>query len=400
MRVAKVLVLAGAVVLVFGVAAWASEPITIGERFTIQSKVLGETRTILVSTPPGYGRGQQRYPVLYLTDGDAHLTHTRGTVDFLAGQGLMPQVIVVGITSTDRTRDLTPTHANRRRPDGSTLELPTSGGGDRFLTFIETELVPYVEAGYRTAPFRIFCGHSFGGLLAVYAMVTRPDLFNAVIAVSPSLSWDDSFMLKRGRTFFAERTELRRTFFMTLGNEGEQPRAAFDRFARTLQGTRAAGFRWGKMMFDDEDHGSTVLRSHYHGLRKIFEGWRMPVDSDNGQFVGTIGAVKKHYAELSERLGFAVNPPEQLVNRMGYEALQRQDRARALEFFRFNVAGYPDSANVYDSLGEGLEQDGQLDVALENYRTAFEIGVKNGDPNTQIYRRHLERLTGTPAAPR
>jgi uncharacterized protein len=396
MRFLKVIPVATLVSLL-GCAALGAEPITIGEKLTLASKVLGEERTILVSPPPGYGRGQQRYPVLYLTDGDAHLTHTRGTVDFLARQGLLPRVIVVGIPNTDRTRDLTPTRVAAMTADGTTFQLPTSGGADKFLTFIETELVPYVEANYRTAPFRIFCGHSLGGLFATHALLARPELFNAIIAVSPTLSWDDDLMLKRGRRFFAERAELKRTFFMTLGNEGEQNRAAFDRFAKILQGTEAAGFRWGKIIFDDEDHGSTVLRSHYYGLKKVFEGWRMPVDSETGNIVGTLGDLKTHYAELSERLGFAVKPVEAVVNQMGYQALQRRDRACALEFFRFNVASYPDSANVYDSLGEGLEQDGQLDVALENYRTAYEVGVKNGDPNTQIYKQHLERLSGKPA---
>jgi hypothetical protein len=385
-----------ALVVVLGHPAFGGEPVTIGERLTITSKVLGEERTILVSTPPGYGRSQQRYPVLYLTDGDAHLTHTRGTVDFLARNGLMPQAIIVGIPNTDRNRDLTPSRVPVRTLGERTFPLPTSGGADRFLAFIETELAPYVEAGYRTEPFRILCGHSFGGLLATHALLARSELFNAIIAVSPTLNWDDDLMLKRGKTFFAERAELRRAFFMTLGNEGDQGRVAFDRFAKLLKGNKAAGFRWGTMILEDEDHGSTVLRSHYYGLKMIFEGWRMPRDPATGDFIGTVADLKKHYADVSERLGMAVSPPEQIVNQMGYQALQRQERARALEFFRFNVAAYPSSANVYDSLGEGLEQDGQLDLALENYRTAYETGVKSGDPNTQIYRQHLERLAGKP----
>ena len=154
MRVVKVIPVA-ALVVFLGHAALGGEPITIGERLTIASKVLGEDRPILVSTPPGYGRGQQRYPVLYLTDGDAHLTHTRGTVDFLARNGLMPQVIIVGIPNTDRNRDLTPSRVPVRTLGSRTFQLPTSGGADKFLNFIETELAPYVEASYRTEPFRI-----------------------------------------------------------------------------------------------------------------------------------------------------------------------------------------------------------------------------------------------------
>jgi predicted alpha/beta superfamily hydrolase len=152
-------------------------------RLAFKSEVLGEERVVLVRTPPRYARGSERYPVLYLTDGDAHILHTSATVEFLARNGRMPEMIVVGITNTDRTRDLTPTQAF---DDAQTNPPRKSGGADKFLKFIETELVPLVESRYRTQPYRIFAGHSLGGLFAVHAMLARPDLFNALIADRPS----------------------------------------------------------------------------------------------------------------------------------------------------------------------------------------------------------------------
>ena len=79
------------------------------DRLTIKSEVLGEERVALVRTPAGYDTNDQRYPVLYMTDGPAHLSHTASTIDFLARNGRMPEMIVVAILNTDRTRDLTPT---------------------------------------------------------------------------------------------------------------------------------------------------------------------------------------------------------------------------------------------------------------------------------------------------
>ncbi len=113
MRILRFLCLA-LVILFPGRAAFSGGPITIGEKITVQSTVLREQRTVLVFLPPDYGRDRQGYPVLYLIDGDTHLTHTRGTVDFLAREGLMPQVIIVGITNTDRNRDLTPSRVQTR----------------------------------------------------------------------------------------------------------------------------------------------------------------------------------------------------------------------------------------------------------------------------------------------
>ena len=164
-----------AVLFLFAVStAPAAEPITIGETVTIRSDIMDEERTLLVSTPPGYEQSGQSYPVLYMTDGDTHLTHTRGTVDFLVRNGLMPPVIIVGVTNTDRTRDLSPTNATTTNDDGTVREFPTSGGASNFLDFFERELSPYIDSHYRTLPYRLFSGHSFGGLFALAKKHTDP----------------------------------------------------------------------------------------------------------------------------------------------------------------------------------------------------------------------------------
>ncbi|HSB35740.1 MAG TPA: alpha/beta hydrolase-fold protein, partial [Thermoanaerobaculia bacterium] len=247
----------GLVLGAFGAAA--ATPIVVGETLKISSTILGEERTLLVATPAGYERTKQRYPVVYLTDAETQFLHTKATVDFLARNGLMPHAIVVGVTNTDRSRDLTPTRADFIGPYGQQLRFPTSGGADRFLDFFEKELVPWVDGTYRTEPFRVFCGHSFGGLFAVHALLSRPDLFNAVIAVSPTYLWDDGFEIKRAEAFFAGRKALKRTFFTTMGAEGVDMQRGFDAFRRILAKSRLEGFRWGAVTFPDDDHGSVVL---------------------------------------------------------------------------------------------------------------------------------------------
>ena len=107
------------------------------KKFAIKSAVLGEERVILVRTPAGYETSKVSYPVLYMTDGDAHMGHTASTIEFLTRNGRIPDLIVVGITNTDRTRDLTPVKSTNKNAAGE-LQFPTSGGADNFLKFIET----------------------------------------------------------------------------------------------------------------------------------------------------------------------------------------------------------------------------------------------------------------------
>ena len=352
---------------------------------------MGEERVLLVRTPAAYARGGERFPVLYMTDGDAHIQHTSGTVSFLARNARMPEMIVVGITNTDRTRDLTPTHVEQL--PGTNARFPTSGGADKFLKFIETEVIPLVESKYRTMPYRVLAGHSFGGLFAVHTMLTRPELFNSYIAVSPSLQWDNFGELERAKQFFKARKEFNKTLFTSLGNEPGDIGKAFGLFRDLLSSQQLKGFIWEAERYEDEDHGSVVLRSHYAGLRKVFDGWQFPRDPATGAIVGGLNGVEEHYKKLSGRLGFDVVVPEALMNQVGYQLMGEGKMDEAVAAFKLNVERYPASANVYDSLGEAYERSGRPELALPNYEKAHALGQKSNDPNVSVYKTNLERVS-------
>ena len=380
--------------LLAGAEARAQAPQPAGdapERISIKSQVLGEERTVLVRVPAGYARGSERFPVLYMTDGDAHIQHTSATVQFLARHARMPEMIVVGVTNTDRTRDLTPTRVEQL-PGNPNARFPTSGGADKFLKFFETELIPHIESKYRTQPFRALAGHSLGGLFAVHAMVTKPELFNSYIAVSPSLQWDNFVMIDRAKEFFKARKEYNRTLFASLGNEPGDIGDAYGMFREALQKQQVGGFAWEAARYEDEDHGSVVMRSHYAGLRKIYDGWQFPRDPNTGAVAGGLKGVEEHYRKLSSRLGYTILVPEALMNQVGYTLLGQNNMEEALAAFKLNVERYPASANVYDSLAEAYERGGKLDLALPNYQKAHELGVRTGDPNTQIYKTNFDRV--------
>jgi predicted alpha/beta superfamily hydrolase len=367
-------------------------------KLTIKSNVMGEDRAILVRTPAGYDVNKLKYPVLYMTDGDAHMAHTASTIEFLARNGRMSELIVVGIPNTDRTRDLTPTKA----VGPNAAQFPTAGGADKFLKFIETELIPEIEKNYRVQPYRILAGHSFGGLFAVHALITRPELFNSYVAVSPSLQWSDEATLRRAEEFLKERKELNATLFTSLGNEPGDIGNAFVLFKQALAKAQIKGFEWEAQQFPDEDHGSVALRSHYLGLRKVYEGWQMSRNPQTGEVVGGLKGAEEHYQKLTQKFGYSIPVPEGLVNQIGYQYLAGGKSDEAIATFKSNVAHYPNSANVYDSLAEAYEKNGMLDLAAPLYEKAQTLGKQYNDPNAAVfsanYARAKEKLTQAEAA--
>jgi predicted alpha/beta superfamily hydrolase len=216
----------------------------LGRRDTVYSGILGETRHYWVHLPSSYfDRSIQpmKYPVLYVLDGNIHFHSITGMIEILSsgvnGIHVIPEMIVVAILNTDRTRDLTPT-ASKKGFDGRDTDwLATSGGGDRFLQFLEEELIPAVESDYRTLPYRTLVGHSFGGLAGINALISRPQLFNAYVLIDPSVWWDGKMMLKKTADFLASADLKGRSLFIGQANTfvADDPRgkAPFDAFDAT-----------------------------------------------------------------------------------------------------------------------------------------------------------------------
>ncbi|HET6851411.1 MAG TPA: alpha/beta hydrolase-fold protein [Pyrinomonadaceae bacterium] len=379
-----------AVLLLISAAAIAQPATGTVKTLKLKSAVLGEERTVLVRTPAGYETNKVSYPVLYMTDGDAHMGHTASTIEFLTRNGRISDLIVVGVTNTDRTRDLTPVKSTNKNPAGE-LQFPTSGGADNFLKFFETELIPEIEKQYRVQPYRILAGHSLGGLFAIHSMISKPGLFNSYVAVSPSLQWENGEALKRAEDFLSKQKEMKVTLFVSLGNEPGAIGESFDSFRALLAKTNIKGFEWQAERMDDEDHGSVVLRSHYAGLRKIYDGWQGARDPKSGAVIGGLKGADEHYKKLSERFGYTIPVPEGLINQMGYQFIFDGKPDEAIAVFKANVERYPASANVYDSLAEAYERGGRLDLAEPLYDKARVLGQQNNDPNSAIYKANYER---------
>ena len=379
-----------AVLLLITAAAIAQPTTGTVKTLTLKSAVLGEERTVLVRTPDGYETNNDKYPVLYMTDGDAHMGHTAGTIDFLNQNGRMSEMIVVGVTNTDRTRDLTPSKSTNKNAAGE-LQFPTSGGADNFLKFFETELIPLIEKQYRVQPYRVLAGHSLGGLFAIHTMISKPRLFNSYVAVSPSLQWENGETLKRAETYLANQKELKATLYVSLGNETGPIKERFESFKELLAKTNIKGFETQVERMEDEDHGTVVLRSHYDGMKKVYEGWQPPRDP-NGAVSGGLKGAEDHYKKLSEKFGYSIPVPENLINQIGYRLLTDNKPEEAIAVFKLNTERYPNSANVYDSLAEAYERGGRLDLAEPLYDKARVLGQQNNDPNTSLYKANYERV--------
>ena len=356
--------LSRALLLLFVPAALLSQAspkaVTIGTTDSVYSATLKENRRYLVYTPPSYNDTTylpRRYPVLYLLDGDAHFHSVTGLLQILGtgvnGTFVVPEMIVIAIPNTNRMRDMTPTRTDRDLAGNPNPGFATSGGMGNFLTFIERELIPRVEQTYRTAPYRVFVGHSLGGITAINALYTRPQTFNAYIAIDPSLWWDKSVLLRQAREKFSKPGLAGRTLFVGQANTIQAgdttPNLHFGgivQFNSIMETYNASGLRYAYKYYPNDSHGSVPLIAEYDALRFIFDSYNVPL----GLVVERPESITEHFARVSAALGFKFDPPEPMVDVLGQIALAR-DTASAQRLFEMNAALYPNSANAHASLG-------------------------------------------------
>jgi uncharacterized protein len=367
-----------------------------GQRFTLHSAVLDEDRIVFISTPPSYNRdSQRRFPVLYLTDGQFNFDDARASAGFLSRNVVVPQMIVVGVTTIkDRTRDLYSTKADFKFGKRTT-PFPTSGNGDHFLEFIQSELIPWVEGNYRTNSLRVFAGHSAGGNFALHAMRTKPMLFQGVIAISPWLSWDNHRELHELRASLATaKTPVRALYFSYTDpvHDGPEMKGDIQALSAALKARNDPALRWATATYPGETHDVTFVKAFFDGLQMIFAGYEFPRDPETNILVGSLDDVKTHYAKVSGRLGASLPPPSEILDELGYRDLRQGRVDTAVAAFRFEVELYPQSPGGWDSLGDGLEGAHNMDEALRARRKAEAVAEANHDPAVESYRRRTRQL--------
>ncbi len=200
------------------VRASAAGPLSIGESFTIESRVMGETRHINVYKPTVYGQAVPTpIPVLYMLDGglDEDFLHVAGLVQVLVSNGGMRPFLLVGIPNTSRRRDMTgPTTSDEDRKIA-----PVVGGSATFRRFIREELIPTVRARYSTTDEAAIVGESLAGLFVLETFVLEPDLFGTHIAIDPSLWWNHGALLEAARDRLAAPLASRASVFVASSNE-------------------------------------------------------------------------------------------------------------------------------------------------------------------------------------
>jgi len=352
-----------------------NEDIVIGHYRKIHSTILDEDRTLLVNLPRGYEATAIGYPVIYILYGGQvrnyfaealHITTVLSTTR-------MPPVILVGIANTDRYRDYLPLDR-----EGN------PAGADRFLRFMVEEAMPFVEADYRTAHFRILVGPQAGGTFGLYTLTQRPETFDVYILNNPFRYLQQrDYLIDRVRTVLAERDTLD-NFLYVIAEDSEFPEALeyMPRLEEALSGNRPAQFAW-KLDVVEENGDFLAPTGLREGLTLVFSGYEFPAAAG----VASLYEIEQYYAGLSQHYGYDVAIPDMTLTRQSDNLAESGRVDEAIEMLEHLVALYPASLNGWWRLGGIYRERGDIERALYYYRKCLEV-----DPDMVYARQMIEQL--------
>jgi len=364
--------------------AQSEHPVIIGHKYHIISEILNEEREYWISLPQSYeyeNQSHKKYPILILLDGNVHFHSISGMVNTMSSgrsdKREIPEMIIIAILNVNRERDFTPDKIITKREN-------QTGGADDFLAFLESELIPKIEREYRTTSYRMLIGYSLGGLFATHAYLKESSSFNSFISIDPSLgTWDNKVMDEKLSNI--TNKVFQRPYYLATANWGKRSSGNRDKhvsFYELMKVKSTKDFNTSYKYYPNKNHSSIPLPAIYDGLLHIFRGYLQPYRE-----IKDIDELINNYQQISQRNSHDFRPPENLVNRIGYRLLRSLDNEEmqlALNFFLLNTKNYPDSYNVFDSLGEAYYQLGNHDLAIDNFKHSIELNPNNKNAREMI----------------
>lgn len=259
-------------------AAPAPEPVTLpGTRVAHLVSRGGIAYRLWLSVPPQLEQRGGPAELVLLLDADYAFPVAHAVATHLRERRDLPDVVLVGIGydgppayQLNRTRDYTPVHSPT---GGYGPEFQrVSGGGPAFLEFLAAELLPWLRARLPVPRKPILVGHSYGGLFAVWAQLTRPELLGGVIAVSPSLWYRDRWLLALEAGLPPARRQATGRLYAAVGAlEGNGDHDMVEDLL-TLKARLAGwpGVEARVEVLDGETHNSIFPRALSDGLRFLW----------------------------------------------------------------------------------------------------------------------------------
>ena len=244
------------------------------ERYLFPSESVGDRFRIDVLLPLGYESSNEKYPVVYVTDAN-YLLYSAAASYLAQATGEMAKLIVVGVgwqvpsITRIRVRDFSPT-CDGEYKERHAMTDEECGHADAFVSFLRSELRPFISRKYRSTDDNTLVGYSFGGLFALHVLFNHPDAFDRYLIGSANMRWDDEYAFKAEEAFAESNQDLAKRVYISVGGlEGEGLIPNTYRMYEKLQSRQYPGLQVTAEVLEGETHMTSINPFVLRGLRAV-----------------------------------------------------------------------------------------------------------------------------------
>jgi predicted alpha/beta superfamily hydrolase len=368
------------------------------EIINIPSRVLHSIRKVKICLPSEYNDYPTRkYNVVYLFDAqsDELFNYVKATIDYLMGNAdiFISPVILVGIQTDDRRFEFLPKNKTNQplKDYGTNVKL---GGADSLSMHLKEEVFPFIQKKYRCNPYNIGIGHSLGATFLTYSLIKYPDLFNAIIAVSPNYYYDNEQVLHLFDSLATSQI-LDKKFLYIAHGKGDKLEERFKpstiKMDSILSIKNIKGLKWQVQSLDNDSHATTPLEGIFKGLI-VFNKEMILTDQQIEEFYNDsqtlfIDNFKKHYLTKASQYNIQL-PSIEDINHIAYNCFYSGRTKEAIDILYWAISLYPNDSNLYDSMGEIQLETGNKKGAFNFYSKGLEVIERQKlDVSDKVYER-------------
>ncbi len=243
------------------------------EERTLFCPTVGREYHLSVALPETYATSNQAYPVIYLLDGDPFFGMAAGLTTGAHWLSGTPEVIVVGIGYDMESYEQWGRLRERDFKMPDVPDAPTDSYANRFLNALIQEMIPFIEANYRTIPSdRCLYGYSSSGFFVLYALFHKPDAFRRYLSGSGDLYIAYPYLIQHGEHLAARQSQDPIQLYVSVGALEESQFPFFDQLIAFFENRNYPGLTLITEKYPDERHGPEgVALTYLHGIRKVYQ---------------------------------------------------------------------------------------------------------------------------------
>lgn len=405
--------------LLSGNTVLAQAPNIIGTKYTVTSKALNEEKEVQIYLPDSYQKSKDKYPVVYIIDGQWYfpLGVSTSTILTQIGGASTPEFIIVGISNVSNKR----------------YQLLV-GKKDKYEQFIKDELIPMIERKFRTSEERFLFGWQFAGSFALRVTGTNPSLFKACFAADPyPLMIKFNTHLKDLYETLPKTKRFDNMMCFYVSENGETVKEGADYLNSFLPKIKAKekGLQWEYQEVTGEEHRSTPFAALYRGLKRYYHNYPTLRIRTHAEYTqkGGLSYIHNYYEARAKRFGFkpeidawtmfglvrtamrAKNwdwyqqlmksfEPENMIGRVRLRRalsvlsfyMENNQPNNALKYYKQLNKQHPTSARLQNAIGNAYFALKNNNKAKTYYEKAVALGEKQKDYQLPAYKKDLEKV--------